>query len=138
MRLNEVYNSGATEAQGIIRCTFVELFNAEGKKLYSVNRDMLGYNVIVVTNAEPTDKGMVEVAFTDNAAKSILDSMGNKAMGEKYQDLTSGCSLFVKETAVDWEELDESNRPSQADEEKQSKTMLYIGLGLLALSLIKK
>lgn len=136
MRLNEVYNSGSTEAQGIIRCTFVELFNADGKKLYSVNRDRLGDNVIVATNAVPNNKGMVEVALTDKAAKSILDSIENKTMREQYQTLTSGCSLFVKESAVEWEALDESNRPSE-EEQSKGKTMLYIGLGLLALSLLK-
>lgn len=129
MKLNEVYQSGAEIAQGTIKCTFVELYNQDGKKLYSLNRDQLGYNVLVLTDSQPNEKGLVEVALTDIASRAVLNSV---------PDIDRSQIVLVKENAVNWATLDESNLPSETEEKKESKTMLYIGLGLLALSLLKK
>lgn len=129
MKLNEVYQSGAEIAQGTIKCTFAELYKQDGTKLYSLNKDQLGYNVLVLTNSQPDEKGLVEVALTDIASQAVLNSV---------DEVDPSQIVLVKENAVTWAALDESNLPSSTKEKKQSKTMLYIGLGLIALSLFKK
>lgn len=131
MKLNEVYNSGANAAQGTIKCTFAELYNQDGSKLYSLNKDQLGYNVLVLTDSLPDEKGYVEVALTDTASKAVISSKPDFDLNK--------ITVWVKPDVIDWAPLDESNLPSvENNEHKQSKAMLYIGLGLLALSLIKK
>lgn len=134
MKLSEVYSSGATGAQGFIKCTFAELYNMEGKKVFSLNKHQVGYNVAVVTNATPNAGGYVEVAVTDKVAQDVINVINNaKHRGSGYKQLTSGDSILVKESAIEWQPIEEKNIP----DDEPNKMALYIGLGLLALSLLK-
>lgn len=142
MKLSEVYGTGATEAQGTVKYTYAELFNEQGQKLYSLNKDRLGYNVVVVTDQQPNANGMVEVAVTPKTTQDIFSTVKNGGQS-KINQYTDGKPIFVKESAIDWDGLDESNLTDggtdapKNQEPKANKTVLYVGLGLLALSLLK-
>lgn len=147
MKLSDVYASGATTAQGTIKCTYAEIFGqSNGEKLFSMNKGNLGYNIVAVTNKLPqeggADDGYVEIAVPKKAADIILAIIKREPYrSEKWQQLVSGDPIYVRADAIEWEAANESDleedMASDDEQDKTKKTILYVGLGLLALSFFK-
>lgn len=99
MRYTELKNGGLY--YGTIKCTYAEIFDAGGNKLFSLQaEDMNGKPVVTPTKkADVSYVRNVPVLLTSDAIDVIA-----RFVGKQKAKTLSGKTLYVKHAAFDWDE----------------------------------
>ena len=125
---------------GYIKCTYAEIFDKDGNKLFSLQAANVGDVPVVVTDgtADVAEQKNVPVRLTTDALASIARSLKIRKEDRNYRKLVDAVSkkAYVKHAALVW--LPETKEVKQEVEvKKQTSPITLLGLATTLWYLFK-
>lgn len=87
--------------EGKIKCTYVELFDVSGRKLFSLQKKDVG-NINAFMTDQTFPKGYVRVRLSDKALATIFVKLQNDERRMSLVEYLNENGVYVRADAVQW------------------------------------
>ena len=132
-------HSTSSQIAGTVKCTYVELFDVNGRKVFSLQKKNIGSKPAVVSLSQYDDKGTVPVRLTEDALQSIAKSLSKrkKARINKNQLYAAfDNTVYVKPVALEWQPVSNVIDPDVEPQKAGVSPILLAGGAAVALLLL--
>lgn len=118
------------EKIGAIKCTYAEIFDQKGNKIFSVQKKKLGDKTFAVVQGGYVNGRGLPVVLTEETLASINDCLKRRKRhhfeNEKYKPLTG--LVYINPEAVEWQRVDVNTDPDYVDPVPEKKSGLGVGI----------